>query len=130
VDRSFNEFEEAPMPKRPLGLLSFGIFVVIVAILLVALGTGYIKGWDAFLSLLLAFYGIWTLILSEIRAIAPEKYERGAFSTFLWGYLFTLIGAVWYLAILQILSPIFAFAVILIGIGILAVVVALRRWGK
>jgi hypothetical protein len=118
------------MPKRPLGLLSFGVFVVIIAILLVALGTGYIKGLDAFLSLLLASYGIWTLVLAGIRARAPAKYERGAFSTFIWGFLFTLIGGVWYLTILQILLPIFAFALILIGIGILAVVLALRRWGK
>ena len=117
------------MPKRPLGLLSFGIFVVIVAILLVAIGAKYIT-WAEFLSLLLAFYGIWTLVLAEIRARAPEKYERGAFSTFIWGFLFTLVGGVWTITIRRILSPIFGFAVILIGIGILAVVVALRRWGK
>jgi len=118
------------MPKKPLGLLSFGVFVVIIAILLIAYGTGYITSWQEFLSLVLASYGIWIVILAGIRAKAPEKYERGAPSTFVWGFLFTIIGGVWYLNIVQILSLTFALALILIGVGILAVISALRMWRK
>jgi len=117
------------MPKKPLGLLSFGVFVVIIAIFLIAYGARYITRWDEFLSLVLASYGIWTVILAGIRARAPEKYERGAFSTFVWGFLFVVIGGIWYLNI-RGLPWTFALALILAGVGILAVISALRMWRK
>jgi len=118
------------MPKKPLGLLSFGVFVVIIAIFLIAYGARYITRWDEFLSLVLASYGIWIMVLAGIRAKAPEKYERGALSTFVWGFLFAIIGGVWYLNVVQILPWMFALALILAGVGILAVISALRMWRK
>ncbi len=118
------------MPKRPLGLLSFGVLVVVIAVLLIALETGYIKGWHELLSLVLVSYGAWIIILAGIRAKAPEKYERGASSTFIWGFLFVAIGGVWYLNIRGLINLILALALILAGIGILAVVLALRMWRK
>ncbi|MDH5783940.1 MAG: hypothetical protein OEZ35_09840, partial [Candidatus Bathyarchaeota archaeon] len=69
------------MPKKPTGLLSFGVVVVIVAICLLAYAGGLIKRPDEVLSLIIAFYGVWVIVLAGIRVKNPEKYERGAFST-------------------------------------------------
>jgi hypothetical protein len=118
------------MPRRPLGLLSFGVLVVVIAVLLIALETGYIKGWHEFLSLVLTSYGAWIIVLAGIRARAPEKYERGALSTFVWGFLFVIIGGVWYLNIRGLINLILALALILVGVGTLAMISALRTWRK
>jgi len=61
------------MPPRQLGLLSFGVLVVIVAVLLLATSR-----LDIILSLTLTLYGLWVIVLAGIRAKNPVKYERGA----------------------------------------------------
>lgn len=117
------------MPRRPLGLLSFGVFVVIVAVCLVAYAAGYITTIQEILSLVIAFFGVWVVALAGIRAKSPGKYERGAFSTFAWGVLLTAVGGVCFLTIQGVLW-IYALALLLIIIGILAVTVAAHKWRK
>jgi len=111
------------MPRRTLGLLSFGVFVVIVAICLIAyMPLGLITA-DAIVPLIFAFFGIWVVVLAGIRTKSPEKHERGAFSTFGWGILLIAIGGAWFLAELNL---IYSLILLLIVIGVLAVATALR----
>lgn len=117
------------MPKRPTGLLSIGVFVVIVAICLLANAGGLIKRPDEALSLIIVFYGVWVMVLAGIRVKNPEKYERGAFSTFVGGILLVAVGGAWFLNI-QVANLVYTLAVFLAVIGILAVASALRMWQK
>ncbi|NIR86501.1 hypothetical protein GWO13_02585 [Candidatus Bathyarchaeota archaeon] len=118
------------MPRRPLGLLSFGVFVVIVAACLVAYAAGYITIIEEFLSLVIGFFGLWVIVIAGIRAKSPEKYERGAFSTFAWGILITAVGGFWLLYIWYPENLAYSLALLLVIIGILAVSAALRTWRK
>jgi len=113
------------MPPRQLDLLSFGVFVIIIAILLIA----FFPDWGKIISLTLALYGLWVIALAGIRAKSPQKYERGAFSTLVWGILLLAVGGAWYLNIIQgnILYSVVLFLVI---VGILAVVSALPSMRK
>jgi hypothetical protein len=120
---------ENAMPKKPTGLLSFGIFTVIVAICLLAYAAGLIRRPDEVLSLVIAFYGVWVIVLAGIRVKSPEKYERGAFSTFVGGILLVAIGGAWFLNI-QMANLVYTLAVFLAVVGILAVASALRMWRK
>ena len=117
------------MPRRPLGLLSFGVFVVIVAVCLIAYAAGYITAIEEFLSLVISFSGLWVIVLAGVRAQSPEKYERGPFSTFVWGILLTAVGGLWFLTI-QGVSWVYTLAFLLIIIGILALTAAARGWRK
>jgi len=117
------------MPKKPTGLLSIGVFIVIVAICLLAFAGGLIQRIDEVLSLVIAFYGAWVIVLAGIRAKFPEKYERGAFSTFVGGILLVAIGGAWFLNI-QLANIVYTAAIFLAILGILAVVSALRTWRK
>lgn len=120
---------ENAMPKKPTGLLSFGVFVVIVAICLLAYVAELIKRPDEVLSLIIAFYGVWVIVLAGIRVESPEKYERGAFSTFVGGILLVAVGGAWFLNI-QLANLVYTLAVFLVVVGILAVASALRMWRK
>jgi uncharacterized membrane protein YidH (DUF202 family) len=117
------------MPKKPTDLLSLGVFVVIVAICLLAYAAELIKRTDEVLSLIIAFYGVWVVVLAGIRVKIPEKYERGAFSTFVGGVLLVAIGGAWFLNI-QVANLVYTLAVFLVIVGILAVASALRMWRK
>lgn len=114
------------MPRRPLGLLSLGVLAVIVAVCLIAYVAEYIVA-DAILPLILAFFGLWIVVVAGIRAVSPEKYERGAFSTFGWGVMLIAIGGAWFLTGINLL---YSIALLLIVIGVLAVAAALRLWRK
>jgi len=113
------------MPPRQLGLLSFGVLIIVLAILLVA----FFPRWDVILSLTVALYGLWVIVLAGIRAKNPVKYERGAFSTLIWGILLLAIGGAWFLYI-QTLSVVYTLVLLLLVIGILAVSSALLRTRK
>lgn len=117
------------MPTKPTGLLSFGVFVVIVAICLLAYVAELIRRADEILSLIIAFYGVWVIVLAGIRVKSPEKYERGAFSTIVGGVLLVAIGGAWFLNI-QLANLVYTLAIFLAVIGILAVASALRMWRR
>jgi len=110
------------MPQQ-FEMLSFGVLMVIVALMLVVAFTVQI-GLDQVLALIIAFYGIWTIVLAGIRTKNPEKYGRGAYSTLVMGVLLIAIGGAWFLLTIGT-NPILAIALLLVTIGILAVATAL-----
>ena len=117
------------MAKLPLGLLSIGVFVIIIAICLTAYAVQYIIV-DGIIPLILTFYGVWMMAVAGIRVKAPEKYARGAFSIFAWGILFTAIGGSWYLYVLGPENWILSIILVIVVFGILIVAAALRSWRK
>jgi hypothetical protein len=116
------------MPPRQLSLLSFGVLIIVVAILLVAYGPT--QEWDKILSLTLTLCGLWVIALAGIRAKSPQKYERGAFSTLVWGILLLAVGGAWYLNILTKGNILYSVVLFLVIVGILAVVSALPSMRK
>jgi len=114
------------MPPRQLSLLSFGVLIIIIAILLVA----FFPDWGTILSLTIALYGLWVIALAGIRAMSPQKYERGAFSTLVWGILLLAVGGSWYLNILTQGNILYSVVLLLVIVGILAVASALPSMRK
>jgi drug/metabolite transporter (DMT)-like permease len=105
-------------------LLSLGALLVIAAVLLVAFATEVIKRLDEVFALIIALYGVWTMILAGIRVRNPEKYGRGAYSTLVMGVMLTALGGAWVLNI-EGTNIIITIALILVVIGILSVASAL-----
>jgi hypothetical protein len=109
---------------RQYELLSLGALLVIAAVLLVAYAGAVIKRLDEVLALILALYGVWTMVLAGIRVRNPEKYGRGAYSTLVMGVMLTALGGAWVLYI-EGTNIIITIALILVVTGILAVASAL-----
>lgn len=112
---------------RELGLLSIGVFIIIVAACLFAVAAGFIRV-EYVVPLVIAFYGVWVIVLAGVRVKYPEKYARGAFSTFGWGVLLTGVGASWFLYLYGV-NLMYALAIVLVLLGLLAVAAALRSKG-
>ncbi len=119
-------FSKSWTPKRQLGLLSIGVFVLIVAVCLIAYGVQYLTNVSEIFALTIAFYGVWVIILAGINKPSQE-YGRGTFSTFAWGILLTAIGGAWFLNI-RTAQWVYSLALVLFVLGILVVVAALRSW--
>jgi hypothetical protein len=109
---------------RQYELLSLGALLVIAAALLVAFSVGVITRIDEVFALIIALYGIWTMILAGVRVRNPEKYGRGAYSTLVMGVLLTALGGAWEFQI-RFENIVITIALILVVIGILAVISAL-----
>lgn len=114
------------MAKSQLGVLSFGVFLIIVAV--------WIASWilkmitaENVVPLILLCGGVWTIVLAGLKAARPE--EEGAFSTFGWGMLFVVLGGSLYMVNMG-MDPLYTVVFILILIGILAVITALRSGKK
>ncbi len=105
-------------------MLSFGILLVITAFVLILYGVQVIAGFDQVLALIIAFYGIWTIVLAGIRTQNPEKYGRGAYSTLVIGVLLTALGGAWYLYIATA-NLLLAIVLLLLVIGVVAVASAI-----
>jgi len=117
------------MPQKPLGLLSFGVFVIIVAIsIVVSVQLGL--SWNASLALIVTLYGVWTIALAGVRVKNPEKYARGAYSIFAWGILLVAVGGAWFIYSLEAAYWLYSVLLLLVVVGILAVVSALRGFKK
>jgi len=107
------------------GMLSIGVFLIILVISIVLYAV--IKfDWTLIVPLILLLSGCWTMALAGMRASNPQKYERGPFSTLAWGLLMTALGGSWFLYAYT-LNSLYALAVILLVLGVLAIVAALRR---
>ena len=116
------------MPRQQLDLLSFGVLVVIIAIMLVAFAPT--QDWGSMISLTLVLFGIWITVLAGIRARIPEKYGRSAFSLLIWGILLLAVGGAWYLNILTQGNILYSVVLLLLIVGILAVASALPSMRK
>ena len=102
--------------------MSFGVFLIIVAVWIAALAFGVITT-ENLVPLILLSSGAWVVIVAGLKIALPRK--NGAFSTFGWGMLFIVLGGAMYL-MNQGMNPIITAVLILLLIGALAVVAALR----
>ncbi len=109
---------------RQYELLSFGVFLVIVALVLVAYSVLLITRLDEIIAWIIALFGVWTVVLAGIRTRNPEKYGRSAYSTLIMGILLITFGGCWALLIATA-NFILAIVLLILVIGLLAVVSAL-----
>ena len=116
------------MAKIPFGLLSFGIFIILLAMSLALSAVGLIGLFEV-PSIVIALSGVWIIVLAGLQTGKTEKYGRSAFSTFSWGVLISTLGLVWFLFNRQVLVN-YLPVVFLLVIGILIIVAALRYWKK
>ncbi len=105
-------------------LLTIGVFfiIIVVAILLYPANVTH-NGWNI-LQLIIVLFGVWMLVLAGMRAQSPEKYERSAYSTVQMGVLLMAVGAAWFLFGY---SWIYSLALLLLALGVIAIVSAMRR---
>jgi hypothetical protein len=118
------------MPKRPLGVLSLGILIVILAasaVVFAADAGNFLLYTSKIFSLTLIVFGLWVVGLAGIRASNPEIYGHGAFNLFSGGILITTLGAAWFLYIIE-LYRVHLFPVVVLILGILVVAAAIRTW--
>jgi hypothetical protein len=114
---------------RQSELLSFGVLLVIVALVLVLFVGGEITDFGGIIALIITFYGIWTIILGGIRLRNPEKYGRGVFSTMAIGVFFVAVGGAWALSKVTG-NVLLAIVLLILVIGVLAVISALPSMRK
>ncbi len=111
--------------KVNLGLMSFGVFLIIVAVWIAAWLLTIITT-ENLVPLILLSSGVWAVVVSGLKVIKPDE---GAFSNFGWGMLFIVLGGSWYLS--NSGMPIeYTIVFVLLLVGALAVVVALRSSRK
>lgn len=115
------------MARFHLRLLSFGVFLIIVATWIAAWGLALITASNL-VPLILLSSGIWTAIVAGIKAVKPER-EEGAFSTFGWGMLLIVVGGSLYMVNVG-MNPMFVIVFVLALIGALAVAAALQSGRK
>jgi hypothetical protein len=112
------------MAQSNRGLLSIGVFFIIVVVAILLYAAQVITDWTLIIPLILVLSGCWALVLAGIRASNPQKYERGAFSTMGLGLLLIAVGGGWYLLAFNWL---YSIVLILLVLGALAIAAALRR---
>jgi len=105
-------------------LLSIGIFLIILVVSIILYTPLELIHWSLIPPLILALYGCWTIVLAGMRASNPQKYERGSFSTFAGGLLLIAIGGAWFF---WSTGWLYSLAIILLVLGVLAIVAALKR---
>ena len=104
--------------------LSIGVFLIIVVAAIMLYAAHVITDWMLIFPIVLVLSGCWTLVVAGMRASNPQKYERGAFSTFGLGLLLIAVGGAWYLFAFNAL---YSLALILLVIAALAIVTAIGR---
>jgi uncharacterized membrane protein len=104
--------------------LSIGVFLIIIVVAIMLIATGVIADWTLIFPLVLALSGCWTLVLAGMRAMNPQKYERGAFSTMGLGLILIAVGGGW---CLFAFNPLYSLALVLLVFAVLAIAAALRR---
>jgi len=107
------------------GILSIGVFLIILVISVILYAVIQFD-WTLIVPLILVLSGCWTMVLAGMRASNLQKYERGPFSTLAWGLLMTALGGSWFLYAYTS-NSLYALAVILLVLGVIAIVAALRR---
>jgi tellurite resistance protein TehA-like permease len=106
-------------------MLSIGVFLIIVVAAIVLYAAQVIPDWTLIFPVILVLSGCWLLALAAMRASSSQKYERGAFSTMGMGLLLIALGGAWYLFTVNL--ALYSLALILLVVGALAIVAALRR---
>jgi len=117
------------MPKRPIGVLSLGILILVLAVSAAAFAAEMLLDVTEIFSLTLVLFGFWILVLAGIRAANPEEYGGGAFNTFSGGILLVTLGIVLLLYVRELLVE-YLLPALLLVIGILVAVAGIRAWRK
>ena len=117
------------MPKRPVGVLSLGILILVLAVSAAASAAKILADIFEIFSLILILFGVWVIVLAGIRVVNPEQYGGGAFNTFSGGILLTTLGVVWWLYIRELLVG-YLLPALLLVVGILVAVAGIRAWRK
>jgi len=117
------------MPKRPIGVLSLGILILVLAISAAAFAAKMFLDVTEVFSLTLVLFGFWILVLAGMRAANPEQYGGGAFNTFSGGILLITLGIVWLLYVRELLIG-YLLPAFLLVVGILVAVAGLKAWRK
>jgi hypothetical protein len=117
------------MPKRPVGVLSLGILILVLAMSAAAFAANLLADVFEIFSLTLILFGLWIVIVAGIRVINPEQDSRGAFSTFSGGALIATLGVVWTFYIREVFAE-YLFPALLLVIGILVAVAGIKAWRK
>jgi len=117
------------MPKRPVGVLSLGILILVLAVSAAAFAANILVNISEIFSLTFILFGLWIMILAGIRTASPEQYGGGAFNTFSGGILITTLGVVWFLYVRELLVE-YLLPALLLVIGILVAVAGIRAWRK
>jgi len=112
------------MLRSQRGLLNLAVLLVIAALVIIFGGLVANSWWEV-VPLIIAFYGCWFIVFAGIGTRYQTKYTRSAFSTFGWGMLLAAIGFGWALNV-RGLSWIYTVAVVILLLGILGLVAALR----
>ena len=105
-------------------LLTIGVFFIIAVVAIVLYAAKAFTDWLNIFPLILILFGVWLLILAGIRAQNPQKYEREPFGTLEMGVLLMALGGAW---LLFKTNAIYSLALILLVLGVIAIVAALRR---
>ncbi|MGQ9565172.1 MAG: hypothetical protein ACUVT5_01305 [Candidatus Bathyarchaeales archaeon] len=116
------------MSNQRMSLLTLGAFIIIIAIVIIAYAAGQLS-WLEIIPLIVALYGCWLMIESGVRWKNPSKYARSAFSVFGWGILLAVIGFGLDLT-LRGVDLLYTVAVVLLLLGVLAVIAALKTTSK
>ena len=117
------------MPKRPVGVLSLGILILVLAVSIAAFAVDILTNISEMFSLTLILFGLWIIVLAGIRAVSPEQYGGGAFNTFSGGILLTTLGVVCLLYVREL--PVeYLLSALLLVVGILVAVAGIRAWRK
>ncbi len=117
------------MPKRPVGILSLGILILILAVSAAASVAKILANISEVFSVSLVLFGFWIIVLAGMRATNPEQYGGGAFNTSSGGILLTTLGLVWLLYIREMLVG-YLLPALLLVVGILVAVAGIRAWRK
>ncbi len=111
------------MSENQRQLLSIGVFLIII-VAVILLFAASIIGLLLVFPLILVLAGVWTLVLAGMRYSSPQKYEQSGFGTLMMGLLLIAVGGAWYLLYFNWL---FSIALVLLVLGIIAIVSAMRR---
>ncbi len=109
--------------RTHLGLMSLGVFLIIVALWVAAWLFDAISAADL-VPLILLSSGVWVVANASVRAARHDE-NTGAFSTFGWGMLFIVLGGS-LLLVNTGMNPLLTVVFILALIGVLTVVTAFR----
>jgi hypothetical protein len=117
------------MPKRPVGVLSLGILILVLAVSATAYVTNTLVDVREIFSLTFVLFGLWIIVLAGMRVLNPEQYGGGAFNTFSGGILTTALGVIWLLYVRALLVG-YLLPALLLVVGVLVAVVGIRAWRK
>jgi len=105
-------------------LISIGVFCIVLVVAILLLTAGALGDWLNTFPTVFLLFGIWLLVLAAMSAKNPQRYEREPFSVAGMGILLMTLGGAW---LLFKSNALYSIALIVLVIGIVALVAALRR---